>query len=70
MPDQIPDRLSRKVGQLALAIVAAGDSHGAAETSAASSAYRAKGDLVSAPMLDIATVAEVETSAETLLQSG
>ena len=71
MPDQIPNRLSRKVGQLALAIVAAGDSHGAAaETSAASSAYRAKGDLVSAPMLDIATVSEVETSAETLLQSG
>jgi hypothetical protein len=71
MPDQIPNRLSRKVGQLGLAIVAASDSHGAAaETSAALSAYRAKGDVVSAPMLDIPAVAEVETSAETLLQSG
>jgi class 3 adenylate cyclase/tetratricopeptide (TPR) repeat protein len=56
---------------LAAVLAAAGDSHGAAaETSAALSAYRAKGDVVSAPMLDIPAVAEVETSAETLLQSG
>ena len=49
-------------------LAAAGDSHGAAaETSAALSAYRAKGDVVSAPMLDIAMV---ETTTETLLQGG
>jgi predicted ATPase/class 3 adenylate cyclase len=54
---------------LAAVLAAAGDSHGAAaETSAALSAYRAKGDVVSAPMLDIA--AEVGTSTETLLQGG
>jgi class 3 adenylate cyclase/tetratricopeptide (TPR) repeat protein len=56
---------------LAAVLAAAGDSHGAAaETSAALSAYRAKGDVVSAPMLDVATVAEVGTSTETLLQGG
>jgi hypothetical protein len=53
---------------LAAVLAAAGDSHGAAaETSAALSAYRAKGDVVSAPMLDIAIV---ETTTETLLQGG
>jgi predicted ATPase/class 3 adenylate cyclase len=53
---------------LAAVLAAAGDSHGAAaETSAALSAYRAKGDVVSAPMLDIATV---EATTETLLQGG
>jgi predicted ATPase/class 3 adenylate cyclase len=55
---------------LAAVLAAAGDSHGAAaETSAASSAYRAKGDVVSAPMLDVAPIAEVRTSTETLLKS-
>jgi predicted ATPase/class 3 adenylate cyclase len=53
---------------LAAVLAAAGDSHGAAaETSAALSAYRTKGDVVSAPMLDIATL---ETTTETLLQGG
>ena len=56
---------------LAAVLAATGDSHGAAaETSAALSAYRAKGDVVSAPMLDVSAVAEVKTSAETLLQGG
>ena len=56
---------------LAAVLAAAGDSHGAAaETSAALSAYRAKGDVVSAPMLDVSAVAEVPTNAETLLQGG
>ena len=56
---------------LAAVLAAAGDSHGAAaETSAALSAYRAKGDVVSAPMLDVSAVTEVPTSAETLLQGG
>jgi hypothetical protein len=50
-------------------LAAAGDSHGAAaEISAASSAYRAKGDVVSAPMLDVAPIAELRTSTETLLK--
>ena len=54
---------------LAAVLAAAGDSHGAAaETSAALSAYRAKGDVVSAPMLDV--VAKVGTNTETLLQGG
>jgi hypothetical protein len=34
------------------------------------SAYRAKGDVVSAAMLDVSAVTEVPTSAETLLQGG
>ena len=56
---------------LAAVLAAAGDSHGAAaETSAALSAYRAKGDVVSAPMLDVSHGRQVETSAETLLQGG
>jgi len=56
---------------LAAVMAAAGDSHGAAaEASAASSAYRAKGDVVSAPMLDVVPVAELRTSSETLSKRG
>ena len=60
--------------RLAAVVAAAGDSRAAAaETSAASSAYRAKGDVVSAPMLDVAPVApvaKVRSSTETPLTSG
>jgi tetratricopeptide (TPR) repeat protein len=56
---------------LAAVLAAVGDSHGAAaETAAAASAYRAKGDVVSPPMLDVVPVAEVRTSTETMLKSG
>jgi hypothetical protein len=56
---------------LAAVLAAVGDSHAAAaETSAATSAYRAKGDVVSAPMLDVAPVAEVRSSTETLSKNG
>jgi class 3 adenylate cyclase len=56
---------------LAAVLAAAGDSHGAAaETSAAAAAYRAKGDVVSVPMLDVVPLAEARTSTETLLKSG
>ncbi len=56
---------------LAAVLAATGNSRGAAaETSAAVSAYRAKGDIVSAPMLDVASAAEVRTSPETPLKSG
>ena len=56
---------------LAAVLAAAGDAHAAAaETSAASSAYRAKGGAVSGPMLDVAPVAEVRSRTETLSKSG
>jgi len=56
---------------LAAVLAATGDSHGAAEeTAAAASAYRAKGDVVSAPMLDIGPAADGQASSETLLKSG
>ena len=56
---------------LAAVLAATGDSRGAAaETAAAAAAYRAKGDVMSAPMLDVGPVAEVKTSPETLLKSG
>jgi hypothetical protein len=52
-------------------LAATGNSHGAAaETTAAASAYRAKGDVMSAPMLDVGPAAKVEASPETLLKSG
>ena len=57
--------------RLAAVVAAAGDSRAAAaETSAASSAYRAKAGVVSAPMLDVAPVAEVRSRTETLSKSG
>jgi hypothetical protein len=56
---------------LAAVLAATGNSRGAAaETAAAASAYRAKGDVMSAPMLDVGPVPEVEASAETLMKSG
>src|SRR5262245_16418549 len=56
---------------LAAVMAANGDSHSAAEeTAAAASAYRAKGDVMSPPMLDVGPVAEVEAKPETLLKSG
>jgi hypothetical protein len=55
---------------LAAVLAAAGESHGAAAEMSASSAYRAKGDVVSAPRLDVVPVAEVRTSTETLSTSG
>jgi hypothetical protein len=56
---------------LAAVLAATGNSRGAAaETTAAASAYRAKGDVMSAPMLDVGPAAKVEASPETLLKSG
>ncbi|HKE50388.1 MAG TPA: adenylate/guanylate cyclase domain-containing protein [Actinomycetes bacterium] len=56
---------------LAAVMAAAGDPHGAAaETAAASAAYRAKGDVVSAPMLDVGAAAGVSTGPESLLKRG
>jgi hypothetical protein len=56
---------------LAAVLAATGDSHGAAEeTAAAAAAYRAKGDVMSAPMLDVGPVAEVKANPESLLKSG